>query len=188
MADRDRIATPGARAVDGSAPSFGDPRLPDRFWTKVQPDPSGCWLWTAQINALGYGIFRWPRPGKSYNARAHRLAYEKLIAEVADDLVCDHLCRVRHCVNPAHIEPVTTRTNVLRGVGPSAQAAQATHCPQGHEYTPENTMIRRKRYGVKRECHQCNRDRAGRLWRAGQTTKQKKARGEHVAPRNKAVS
>ena len=182
MADTDRSVLSTAA---NSSPSFGDTRLPERFWTKVQQDPSGCWLWTAQINGLGYGIFRWPRPGKSYNARAHRLAYEVLVASIAEDLVCDHLCRVRHCVNPAHIEPVTSRVNNLRGESPAAKGAQTTHCPQGHEYTPENTMLRRKRYGLKRECHQCNRDRAARLWRKGQTTKQKKARGEHVTPRNR---
>jgi hypothetical protein len=167
-------------------PDFGDARLPDRFWDKVSPEPNtGCWLWMAQLNDSGYGIFRMPRPGRSYNARAHRLAFEALVEPIADELVCDHLCRTRACVNPAHLEPVTHKVNILRGEGPSAANSKVTVCVNGHPFTPENTFLKRRGDRVRRECRQCNRDRAGRLWRAGKTTRQKKARGEAVTPRNR---
>lgn len=113
----------------------GDPRLPARFWTKVAPAETGCWLWLAGL-VEGYGRFRTSTPRA--NRPAHRLAYEALVGPVPDDLVIDHLCRVRRCVNPAHLEPVTQRENVLRG---EAAFARATHCPKGHPYAGPNLYI-----------------------------------------------
>lgn len=152
-------------------PTFGDERLPRRFWDKVNLDETtGCWIWQAQINDGGYGAIHWHRKPMQ---RAHRVAYEELIGPIPEGLVIDHLCKARACVNPSHLEPVTNGENVLRGDGPSAKNAQVARCPQGHEYTPENTMTRRRTDGrLKRECHQCNRDRAARNWRAGTSTKQ----------------
>lgn len=148
-------------------PKLFDPRLPDRFWTKVQVDwASGCWVWIGHLNDAGYGTLRWWNKPMQ---RAHRVAYIELVGEIPDGLQLDHLCRNRACCNPAHLEPVTQRENVLRGEGPSARAAVATHCTSGHEYTEANTYVRSS---GKRDCRQCNRDRAARLWRAGRTTKQ----------------
>ena len=113
---------------------IGDPRLPERFWSKVEPDESGCWLWAAGKDRDGYGGFRMG----SGNTRAHRTAYQHLVGEIAAGLVIDHLCRVRSCVNPAHLEPVANKVNVLRGVGPCAVNAQKTHCIHGHELTDDN--------------------------------------------------
>lgn len=92
---------------------------------------SGCWLWMGPEYPLGYG--------RAYfgnrTVRAHRLVYEHFIGPIPKGLHSDHLCRVSCCVNPAHIEIVDARTNVLRGVGPSAQRAKQTHCKNGHELT-----------------------------------------------------
>lgn len=119
--------------------------LPDRFWAKV--DKSGeCWLWRGTVDDHGYG-----RMGVAYRSvLAHRLAYELVIGPIPVGLTLDHLCRVRLCVNPAHLEPVTQSENVKRG-GYSLK----THCPQGHPYDEANTY--RSKTG--RVCRACGRDR-----------------------------
>src|SRR5438128_4038158 len=91
---------------------------------------SGCWRWTGKIKPNGYGVFWW-RKQERY---AHRVAYELWKGSIAAGLRVDHLCRVRSCVNPDHLELVTPHTNVLRGVSLSAQNAKKTHCPRGHLY------------------------------------------------------
>ena len=126
----------------GSVPPL-DPM--DRVWRKVDKlGPQGCWLWTAYINAGGYGRVRW---GET-NLNAHRLIYRVLVGPIPEGLHLDHLCRVRHCVNPAHLEPVTPHENVLR-----AEPANRTHCPSGHAYDEANTRVRNGR----RHCLACHR-------------------------------
>ncbi len=134
---------------------FGDPRLPARFWSKVRVDVSGCWLWITSRRA-GYGAFSIRR--KSH--QAHHLAYQQLVGLVPAGLQLDHLCRVRHCVNPAHLEPVTLRENVLRGESFTARNARKTYCPRGHEYSLDNTRIRVRGTGNKsRDCRTCLMDK-----------------------------
>lgn len=74
-------------------------------------DESGCWLWTGIVGANGYGRAR--RGQRKISA--HRVVYEQHMGPISDDLMLDHLCRVRHCVNPAHLEPVTNAENQRRG-------------------------------------------------------------------------
>jgi hypothetical protein len=131
----------------------------DRFWEKVN-QTGECWLWTGGINGTGYGVFmRTPieRNGKFRAVPAHRFAYELLVGPIPPGLHVDHLCRVTSCVNPDHLEPVTVRENTLRGIGPSAANAAATHCKYGHEFTPENTWTDVKRNS--RHCRTCSRRR-----------------------------
>ncbi len=85
---------------------------------------------------------------------AHRVAYELSVADIPDGLELDHLCRVRHCVNPSHLEPVTPHENWARGQAISILNAQKTHCPQGHAYDEANTYISGR--GI-RGCRACNR-------------------------------
>lgn len=120
--------------------------------------PEDCWLWTGRTNKGGYG--RLYHDGSLWVT--HRLAYTFWLGAVPEGLVLDHLCRVRNCVNPAHLEPVTDRENVLRGVGPSAVHARKTHCIHGHEFTPENTRILPR---GERVCLACHRERGRALWR-----------------------
>jgi len=118
----------------------------EKFWSKVTKT-STCWLWTGAATGRGYGSWRAPN-GRDYGA--HRLAYETLVGPIPDGLTVDHLCRNKACVNPAHMELVTVRENILR-------SKARTHCPQGHEYTPENNL-RAKTGGFKcRTCHNANR-------------------------------
>ena len=92
-----------------NAITFGDPRLPDRFWVKVKlDDESGCWLWTARVHhSRGYGQFSLDRTMR----QAHRVAYAALVAAIPPRMQLDHRCRVRRCVNPAHLAVVTNKLN-----------------------------------------------------------------------------
>ncbi len=132
---------------------FGDPRLPERFWSKVRVDEvTGCHIWVAARSPLGYGAFGLGR--KTY--RAHRVAYEAIVGPaVGMDL--DHLCRVPACVNVAHLEAVDHATNCRRGVaGESAKARQSgkTHCKFGHPFAGDNVRVNRHGY---RLCVACAR-------------------------------
>lgn len=115
----------------------------------------GCWLWLGAIDQDGYA--------SRYTHRMHRAIYETLIGPIAEGLVTDHLCRVRRCVNPNHIEPVSNRVNVLRGTGISAANARKGHCKNGHEFTPENTYVyTRKGRPPERACAECRRENVRR--------------------------
>ena len=134
-------------------------RRPMKFADRIALIASGpdeCWLWPWKLSN-GYGYIK--IGGKTMNA--HRAAYELLVGPVPDDLVVDHLCRVRNCVNPAHLEPVTARENVLRGASFAAKNATKTHCQNGHELTPGNTRIDRHGH---RKCRACMLERT-REWR-----------------------
>jgi hypothetical protein len=118
----------------------------------ISPEPnSGCWIWTGYLNK-GYGhvvrggygrgpIQRW---------RVHRLSYETACGPIPVGLELDHLCRVRCCVNPDHLEPVTRLENIRRGEAGSNNRSK-THCPKGHPYSEENTVL----YSRGRECRTC---------------------------------
>ncbi len=124
-----------------------------RFWAKVdiqELEPSPCWLWLGGKNSSGYGYFYY----EGRHVRAHRWAYEQSIGPIPEGLQLDHLCRVRACVNPAHLEPVTGKENYRRGEGAPAKNGRKTHCVRGHAFTPENTAIRP---GGGRTCRTCRR-------------------------------
>jgi hypothetical protein len=129
-----------------------------RLWDRVEKTDT-CWLWTGSRTRNGYGQMSVGNKMK----KVHRIAWEMLRWPVPDGLSLDHLCRVRHCVRPSHLEPVDHRTNVLRGEGISAVNAQKTHCTHGHEFTPENTMLRRR---GGRDCRVCHQERGRRASRA----------------------
>ncbi len=129
-------------------PLWAPPTPSARFWENVDLEgPDGCWLWTGTTNGVGYGQL-WVEGRRVY---AHRFSYELLVGLIPAGLQLDHLCRVRHCVRPDHLEPVTRRENILRGEAPSARCAAKTHCPAGHEYSPENTYV----YRGARQCRAC---------------------------------
>lgn len=130
--------------------------MADRFWPKVdRRGPDECWPWTGGQNGYGYGYFNVDvtRTGHR-NAAAHRVAYELSVGPIPDGLTLDHLCLNRLCVNPAHLEPVTLAENIRRSPQAKAKLAR-THCPQGHEYTPENIRWR-QRPNPGRSCRACD--------------------------------
>ena len=121
------------------------------FWARVnfegptpehRPQLGPCWLWMRSTTKDGYGHFR--RSGQDFYA--HRFAF----GPVADGLELDHLCRNRACCRPDHLEAVTHRINQARGL----KGEFTTHCPRGHEYSPENTAHHPK---AGRHCRTCDR-------------------------------
>lgn len=100
------------------------------------------------MDRYGYG---WGRSG-GRPGRAHRLSYRLWKGEIAEGLVLDHLCRITGCINPAHLEAVTDKVNILRGIGPTARNAQKTHCLRGHPFDAKNTHINPRGDRVCRIC------------------------------------
>jgi transposase len=104
-----------------------------RFMSKIDHSRAdGCWVWTGGISSTGYGSFG--VQGRRY--LAHRAMFALWYGSTAEEL--DHICRVRRCVNPEHLEPVSHWENNARGESPSAYLLRATHCKYGHPWTPEN--------------------------------------------------
>jgi hypothetical protein len=113
----------------------------------------------------GYGSLTTPGQGSVY---AHRVAYEAWVGLIPVGLQIDHLCRNLRCCNPLHLEPVTARENLARSaINPTSINRAKTHCPSGHEYTPENTRMERLRSGTLcRRCRACDRIRKAAKLRA----------------------
>ena len=126
----------------------------DTVMQRLNKTPEGCWLWTLSLNHAGYGQIGFQRQKKL----VHRLLYEHFVGPIPDGLVLDHLCRVRHCANPSHLEAVTQRENVLRSDGFAPRQAAQTHCLRGHLLSADNLLKARLRDG-ERGCKACHRDR-----------------------------
>lgn len=138
--------------------------LHERFWSKVDiKDYEQCWEWKGARSKTGsvyYGFIG--IAGK--NALVHRVSYQMRFGFIPDGLILDHLCRNTLCVNPSHLEAVTFRVNTLRGFSPTSINAAKTHCIKGHEFTTENTYLKRGEYNPKeRACREC-RKRIKREW------------------------
>lgn len=159
----------------------------DRFEAKVnrngpvpgyRADLGPCWIWGGgTLSDSGYGRLE----RKTGSVLVHRFTYETFIGPVPDDLELDHLCRVRKCCNPAHLEPVTHRVNSLRGETIPARNAAKTHCPQAHRYDPTNTNDY-TRTG-QRYCKACIRERG----RKRRDEERRGLRTPGICPRCKAA-
>ena len=135
------------------------PRITDKirikFWKHVllpSINPKICWEWQGQRHDKGYGVF--DINGKSY--LAHRISLAIHGRKLIKGLTVDHLCRNRLCVNPHHLEQVTNKENILRGIGTSATHARKTECKYGHLLSGDNLYFD----GKKRHCKICWRNRA----------------------------
>jgi len=139
----------------------------NKLLAKVKKDDNGCWLWTGALDEFGYGVY-----GKG-GGKAHRLSFKIINGFLPPypEFELDHLCRVRNCINPDHLEVVTHQENCLRGLVGEVTAKRQlskTHCPKGHEYSKENTYIDPKIYGNQkhpsRHCKTCKLE-AHKRWR-----------------------
>lgn len=115
-----------------------------------------CWIWHRRKNQQGYGMVDYE--GKSVTA--HRLSYTAFIGPIPEGMTLDHLCKVRSCVNPFHLEPVTHQENIRRGNGISVQNAAKQFCINGHEFSGDNVRPKIVKGRVEgRYCLKCNRMR-----------------------------
>jgi hypothetical protein len=137
----------------------------DRLMSKCISEPnSGCWLWTDSLSTYGYGRIR---VGKRVR-KAHQVSYEIHVGPIPEGLHLDHLCAVRACINPAHLEPVTCRENLLRSPATLAGInVRKDTCKRGHPFDDENTIVyvRRDRSGPMRRCRTCEASRGKRAAR-----------------------
>jgi hypothetical protein len=124
---------------------------------EVNPDEkTGCWLWSGCMTKKGYGMIAVNAPGRRpFGTSAHRVFFIALKGYVPHNLVLDHLCGAKSCVNPEHLEPVTAGENVRRAQA-GVLEVRATHCNRGHEVGPENTYYTKD---GRRECRACARPR-----------------------------
>ena len=132
------------------------------FWDHVEMQDDGCWIWTGAKHRHGYGACAKGRT-KEYSNIAHRRAYQMVVGPIPEGLVIDHLCRVPACVNPSHLEPVTQKVNVQRGLN----GVLRIQCLRGHEYNEENTYITPR--GSK-ACRVCDREKHQRRRREMQVS------------------
>jgi hypothetical protein len=129
--------------------------LPAQIQNKIIPEPnSGCWLWIGGLDYGGYGQWSVNSKTKIITKKAHRVVYEFYKGVIPNDLQLDHLCRVRCCVNPDHLEPVTGARNIQRG-NTGLTNSLKTHCLRGHPYSEENTHYRFVRGRCERRCRAC---------------------------------
>lgn len=131
----------------------------ERLLARTLAGPGGCLLWQGALTPNGYGtLSRGTAPNRT-RWLAHRYAYTLAVGPVPTGLDLDHLCRVRACINPEHLEPVTRRENLLRGQTINAIRAAQTSCVNGHPFDEANTA---RRPDGTRRCRACHREQERR--------------------------
>lgn len=138
------------------ATTYADESVIERLERLSMPEPnSGCVLWIGSLDRKGYG-----RVSQEQGVRyAHRAAYEVAVGPIPPGLQIDHLCCVRCCINPRHLEAVTGRENNLRSNSPTARRARQTECKYGHPFDGANTLLS----GTHRSCRTCYAARLERM-------------------------
>lgn len=136
--------------------------LAERFYSKIQKTDT-CWLWVGAKTSQGYGMLKVNRDTKT--ERVHRIALILEGIHIPDNMVVDHICRNRLCVNPKHLRIVSTGTNVLENSeGLAAKNRIKTHCIHGHEFNEQNTKLIVDRGSLKRACKACIKRWSAERW------------------------
>lgn len=141
----------------------------ERVLGNVSFDPAdheSCWLFMGARNSYGYGVISVRRTGRARDRSmqgAHRAVYEALVEPIAAELTLDHLCRVRHCVNPTHLEPCSRGENVKRGESISSAYARRSCCSKGHELDAGN-IYRNPAAPQARVCRTCAKEYRSRYY------------------------
>lgn len=127
--------------------------IKERFLEKFKVNPNtGCWEWTGYHGGAGYAKMK--INGKTFVAS--RVSYMLFKGDIPEGLVVDHLCRIRHCVNPDHLEAISNYENtIIRGVSPLAKNASKPHCKRGHEFTKRNTYLFAHKKGMPKTARAC---------------------------------
>jgi hypothetical protein len=107
-----RVKKDGRRSKCKECLTNGKPPgpVPMNPLTRYEVDQKGCWIWKGAVHATGYGQIKW----KGQSTVAHRVVYELTKGAIPKGLYLDHLCSVKLCVNPEHLEPVTQKVNIQR--------------------------------------------------------------------------
>lgn len=139
-----------------------DEDLRRRVLSRIVITPTRCWQWVSTLNEDGYGkvVVAWRTNGQPVRRLVHRVMYELDVDPIPSGLEIDHLCRNHGCCNPRHLEPVTRKENVNRGVVPAMMKAKAmnqTHCKRGHLYVETNKVITNRKTGAK-TCRTCRNE------------------------------
>lgn len=129
-----------------SRPRYTEKQWWERFWDRIEID-GDHWLWRGEVDRGGYGHVRHRGPRRL----VHRVVYELFVGPIPHGLTLDHLCRIRHCTNPEHLEPVTMTENLHRGVSPSAINFRTIFCKRGHLLQGDNVRV----YRGRRHCLVC---------------------------------
>lgn len=139
---------------------------PDNLLKRLLPQPNGC-IWHDSVpNTEGYAVIT--KGGRQL--KAHRAMYELKVGPIPDGYVVDHTCHNtdptctswvhclhKRCVNPEHLEAKPNRANLMDSPhSTGSRNAAKTHCPHGHEYTEENTIVNSKGSRVCRICRKIN--------------------------------
>lgn len=131
---------------------FADKKLYDEFIKeKIEKNiriNNNCWMWNGAKDKDGYGTFCY----NTKKEKVHRISYKLWMGELDPTLTIDHLCNIRSCCNPTHLQQVTIKRNVLRSNGLTAINKRKTHCIHGHPFSPQNTYLYR---GTHRQCKTC---------------------------------
>ncbi len=125
--------------------------LHKRLWEKANKTET-CWLWTAYINKFGYGVIG---TYDKKTALAHRVSFELTKGPIPEGLEINHLCEVKNCINPDHLEAITRAEHILKTDFQGGKYQKnKTHCVNGHSFQETDVYITKEGH---RKCRACGR-------------------------------